>query len=300
MDGVVSRVVHIKSGRMMVVSDIQGNKRDFERIIQLYQLLKNHKKIEYLLICGDLIHGYPGYDDESFELLNTIIELRKSDPNIIHLMGNHELAHVLHWNLQKGIINFTMNLEEKIQSNRAHYWSYLNDLPFAITTENGLFINHTGPSKALGGVKDPVYDLYLSIYKPHQWYQNLNFYREFKMNEELKTNFNQEFGLKIKDKAEGFLAWEVFMNKNEYEYKKRYPKVIETFLENMSKIHPVHLLVSSHIEESKGYKIVHPKHFRVCTSYGASDDEDKKYLYLDTMTQFTDAESLISRLRPLW
>ncbi|MCJ8345976.1 hypothetical protein MJH12_10580, partial [bacterium] len=105
---------------------------------------------------------------------------------------------------------------------------------------------------------------------------------------------------KIKEKAEGHLAWEVFMNKNEYEYKKRYPKVLETFLENMSNIHPVKILISSHIEESKGYKIVNAKHFRVCTSYGANEDEDKKYLYLDTHTDFESAEDLIPRLRPLW
>ncbi|PCJ16349.1 MAG: hypothetical protein COB02_16435 [Candidatus Cloacimonadota bacterium] len=296
----MSRVVHIKSGRMMVVSDIQGNKRDFDRIIQIYHLLKQHKKIEYLLICGDLVHGYPGYEDESFDLLNSIIKLRKSDKNIIHLMGNHELAHVLHWNLKKGMIDFTTNLEEKIKSHRSNYWDYLSELPFAVTTENGIFINHTGPSKALGGVKDPIYDLYLSVYKPHLWYQNLNFYKDFKMNQSLKNTFDAEFGMKIKEKPEGYLTWEVFMNKNEYEYKKKYPKVIDTFLENMSNIYPVKLLISSHIEESEGYKIVSSKHFRVCTSYGANDDEDKKYLYLDTQTNFESAQDLISRLRPLW
>ena len=52
------RILQLSDGYAFVVSDLQGNIVDFERILKLYYDCKESGNCKYLLICGDLIHGY--------------------------------------------------------------------------------------------------------------------------------------------------------------------------------------------------------------------------------------------------
>jgi|GEM_PF-1042394 len=296
----MNRVLQLDKGVALFISDIQGNREDFDQALFLYQLLKKNKACDYFVICGDLIHGYPGYPDDSFSLLKQVMKLKESDPGIILLLGNHELAHIVHWGLQKGFISFTDTFEENLKEDRAVYWEFLNSLPFALYTSGGLMVNHTGTSAAMAGEKSEDWDLLLSITPPHLWYQNFDFEKEFKIKQEQKDQFDGPFGQKIQESPMGKLLWEVFMNKNEYAYRKKHDRIVEGFHENMSKIAPFDVLISSHIEEKEGYKVVHDRHFRLCTSYGARDQQSKKYLLLDVAAKIESAQQLVPQLRNLW
>ena len=61
-------------------------------------------------------------------------------------MGNHELSHVMHWNLKKGTHYFAENFEEHLKENRSFYWRFLHNLPFVVFTQGGLVLNHSGAS----------------------------------------------------------------------------------------------------------------------------------------------------------
>ena len=90
------------------------------------------------------------------------------------------------------------------------------------------------------------------------------------------------------------------MNKNELQYGKEYEKIVEGFLTTMAELAPANLLISGHIKAQEGFKIVNNKHFRICTSYGASDDKLKKYLLLPTDQRFQSAHELVPFTRNVW
>ncbi|PCJ20348.1 MAG: hypothetical protein COB02_04760 [Candidatus Cloacimonadota bacterium] len=293
----MSRVLKLKNSRLMLVSDIQGHQKDFDQVIKVYQQLKKQDKVDYLVFCGDLMHGYPGYEDKSDELYIQIRFLQKKDPSIIFLLGNHELAHIMHWELTKGDINFTHDLEVKIKPQRVSFSNYLSRLPFAIITDNGLLINHTGPSIYLSNIRDS--DLFENI-KAQDWYDNLDFQKEYLIEGDLLEKWKPNYGASLMQKPSAKVLWETFMNKNEYEYEDIYESILDGFLNTMSKIKDCHLLISSHISEGKGFKIVNDKQFRLCTSHGAKSDADKKYLLVNTQVSYVNALSLESCLYNLW
>lgn len=297
----MSKVLYESNARLMLISDIQGNKRDFDQAIEVYERLLSLDKVDKIVFCGDLLHGYPGYEDDSLDLYMSIRKLSKKDPNILFLLGNHELAHVMHWQLQKGNLCFTQDLEDIIRPQRVAFAKYLANRPFAIITNNGLCINHTGPSIYLSSFKESEFFKDIS---PQDWYANLDFAKEYKIQDSLLQNWDPNYGVDLMKDTTAPIMWEIFMNKNERdknsEYFDNYDQIVSGFLENMSKLNPCHLLISSHIEEPQGFKVVNDQQFRLCTSYGAEDDKSKKYLLVDTNDTYNKASDLELCLFSLW
>ena len=294
------RVRQLRDGFAFVVSDLQGNRNDFERILKLYYRFKEAGECKYLIFCGDLIHGYSGYQDDSLSILTRLIELLERDSDIIYLMGNHELSHVMHWKMHKGNQCFTQNFENELKDDRCFYWNFLENLPFVVFTQGGLVINHSGASKALAAITDERWDLFFKINSKSKWYAELNFEHTFGIQEYQKKYWDPEFGSKILNLAEGKILWEVFMNKNERQYGSRYEIIVEDFLATMAEIGPANLLISGHLKARDGFKIVTSKHFRICTSYGASSEGLKKYLLLPTDQAFQYARQLLPFMKNLW
>ena len=294
------RVRQLKDGSALVVSDLHGNRNDFERTLKLYYGLKETGECRYLIICGDLIHGYSGYQDDSLSMLIRLIELLERDPDIIYLMGNHELSHVMHWKMQKSNQCFTQNFENQIKGDRYFYWNFLQNLPFAVFTQGGLVINHSGASKALAGTTDERWDLFFKIMSKSKWYSNLDFEDSFGIKDNQKNYWDPEFGSRTLDIAAGKILWEIFMNKNELQYGSNYQNYVNCFLATMNELADGNVLVSGHLEVENGFEIVNHKHFRICTSYGVKDQSYKKYLLLPTDKLFQDAQSLEPYLRNLW
>lgn len=294
------RILKLDQGKALIVSDLQGNLTDFERCLELFFELYRAKKCDYIVFCGDVIHGYAGYPDESLEIINKLIRLLQDYSNIILLMGNHELAHVMHWQLSKRNLSFTDDFEKKILFDRELYWNFFEKLPFAVVSKGGLFINHTGPSAALSELTDEKWDLYWKHHSKKDWYQHLDIETSFLITRALKTAWNPDFGKKLLELPQGQILWEVFMNKNEYQYKSNYDQLLKSFIKTMNLIAPVNLVISGHIPEEKGYRIVHEKHFRLCTSYGVVNQSNKRCLLVSLENAYEQAQQLEPCLIKLW
>ena len=105
----MAEVLHFPDhGRLLVATDLQGNMRDYLRIVELFEKAHAETKGEaHLLFTGDLIHGphipeeeWPDflgefYVDESPALVDAFVQLREKYPKRVHaILGNHEHAHI--------------------------------------------------------------------------------------------------------------------------------------------------------------------------------------------------------------
>ncbi len=294
----MQRIRIIDSGRLMVVSDLQGNLRDFQRVLNHFDRLCLEQQTT-LVVCGDLIHAQPGEPDHSLEMLDALISRISQGESIIYLMGNHELAHVMHWDLFKAGHNYTRPLEKAFENQRKPYAKFLNSLPFALITCGGLLINHSGISAALGGQSDPLWDLFLVQKNPYFWLENLDFQKEFSLPDSLAESFDPSFGERLLKTPPGQILWEAFMNKNELSYSRDYEKLLRGTLRTFSARSEARILVSAHLEEPQGARVLHGAHLRICSSQGA-EDSAKKFLWVEADKNFHDAHQVLERALALW
>lgn len=95
-------------GRLLVCTDLQGNLRDFHRMVDLFHELRETTRGDaHLLFTGDLVHGphipreqWPDflgeyYVDESPAVVDGFVALRARFPGFVHaILGNHEHGHI--------------------------------------------------------------------------------------------------------------------------------------------------------------------------------------------------------------
>jgi len=289
-------IVTTKNQRLLICSDLHGNLRDFEAVCQKYFYLKQQNKCDLLVLAGDLIHGYPGYQDQSLELLSRARSLKDANEAIL-LMGNHELSHLMHWDLKKGSNCFTSRLEMEMEPKTRVLWmrEFLT-WPLAIQTSGGVLINHSGASQSLAGMGDAQTSLVAKL----SGYRNFYLDAEFKQWAKQKdmSRFDTALGESYLKTPEGALLWEVFFNKNEHTWGSLYPEILNRYL---AKVAPgCNVLVSMHIEEPNGYRVVDSKQLRICSSYGVPKDSDKRLLLLESDKSYQDAPSLTNCLIPLY
>ena len=102
----VNRLLRLPaSGRLLVATDLQGNLKDFLRLIEHFRSAGDDA---HLVLTGDLVHGpdevtaraWPEhlgtpYRDESPALIWAFIEEQTRAPGRVHcLLGNHDHAHL--------------------------------------------------------------------------------------------------------------------------------------------------------------------------------------------------------------
>ena len=146
------------SGRLIVVGDLHGHRRNFERIVS-YADLGNEP--DNILVFQEIIHG--GEQDEhgdclSFTLLFDIIRLKIKYPEQVHLiMGNHDMS----------VISNSEVLREGREMNNAmlraieNYYEpdtellvlalkqFLFSQPLAIRTDNRVWLSHSLPADSM-------------------------------------------------------------------------------------------------------------------------------------------------------
>lgn len=270
----MNRLIRISSGKILFASDLQGVLYDFEQVLLKYAELRREGEADFLVFGGDVIHAYPGYDDDSLHLLERLMSISEEDPSIIYLMGNHELAHVLHWRLRKGQLDFTEELESRMGGAREEFIRFLSDRPFGLMTRGGVMMLHTGPSELLGSLKlNEEADLEL-----WDWFWNVDFHKTLPNGPTPLQVFDPEFGRKLLTYRHGRILWEAFMNKNEYQYDD-YSNILRRYLANFQGL--VSYLVSGHIPVSSGAKNLYERQLRICSGYGAIDDSRKKLLLVE-------------------
>src|SRR3989344_1835404 len=129
-------IIDINAGRLLIASDLHGNWKDYQRIRELYEGLKAQGRADRLILDGDLVHGYPGYEDRSVKILDDL--MNNHDSSVMALLGNHELMHIYHMSgvAKNGhdLHDSAGPLEEQITGSRAKYVDFMKRMPYAVRT----------------------------------------------------------------------------------------------------------------------------------------------------------------------
>lgn len=151
------------SGRLLVATDLQGNLRDFQRMLALFE---ESPEDSVLVFTGDLVHGpdadteqnWPDflgtpYRDESPEVVRAFLAARERHPGRVHcLLGNHEHAHVGGPRTSKFHEDEARALEERMGPGPSGALRTLfSHLPLVAVAPNGVVLLHAAPSARLTG-----------------------------------------------------------------------------------------------------------------------------------------------------
>jgi hypothetical protein len=152
------------SGRLLVATDIQGNLRDFQRMVALFEASPDDS---VLVFTGDMVHGpdeetenhWPDflgtpYRDESPAVVETFLDAEARYPDRVYcLMGNHEHSHVGGPRTAKFHADEAYALEERVGPGPAGAMRTLfARLPLVAVAPNGVVLLHAAPSARLESV----------------------------------------------------------------------------------------------------------------------------------------------------
>ena len=136
-------------GRLIVVSDLHGNFKDYKRYLKLWDKDDSNSHIVFI---GDLIHSMDG-SDGSVEIIEDALFKSREYSNYHCLLGNHEWAHIVGRDIYKAgknlIKDFEMLVAHKkgcLEPSLTDYVNFFKRMPYFLKTSNGIFISHAGPS----------------------------------------------------------------------------------------------------------------------------------------------------------
>jgi hypothetical protein len=164
---VTSRILRLPaSGRLLVATDIQGNLRDFQRMLALFE---KSPEDSVLVFTGDLVHGpdenterhWPDflgtpYRDESPAVVRAFLEAQGRYPGRVHcLLGNHEHAHVGGPRTAKFHADEAQVLEERMGPGPTEVMRALfAQFPLVAVASNGVVLLHAAPSARLTSLEE--------------------------------------------------------------------------------------------------------------------------------------------------
>jgi hypothetical protein len=156
------RILHLPDrGLLLVSTDIHGNLRDFQQVVEHFVSADRRVQAPILLFTGDLIHGpAPGdkegwpdllgqyYEDRSAEVLEAFFALQDRFPGCVHsLLGNHEHSHVGGPHTPKFWPDETAHLEQVLGPERAvAYNKRLACFPLLAVAPCGVVLTHAAPN----------------------------------------------------------------------------------------------------------------------------------------------------------
>lgn len=301
-------------GVLLVAADLQGNWEDYQMVRERFATLRARGSVDKLVLAGDVIHRYDGGRDASKEILDDLIDT--PDPAVTVLMGNHELMHVYHLDMERNEFRFVEALEERIESDRARYINFLMGLPYAVRTAGGVTINHTGANPPMAGIVGNSRYAHLvegqDCLRVAQRIHHAEVLREvtrltrtareLRQGHSLTPDFFDDFTPQIGEQFlrtdVGMYLNDIFFNRNEGEYGNAYPEMLSRFLSTMGAELPQRLLVSGHNEVPRGYEVVADKQLRISSSYGA-DPGKKVLLRVDAAKPYAGVGELLGGIIPL-
>ncbi len=324
----MNRILDIEQGRIMAVTDLHGDYEAYSRYRDRFLTLRANGLADCLVICGDYLHGEGAPEaDGSLDIMLDLLRLRRElGPNLIVLLGNHELCHLYGISISKGRQVYGPPFEKAMGSHRGAIISFLDTLPFYIRTRAGVALAHAGACQAaatLAGMKslrDYQHQAELAKVDAHLAGQNRVALRAGlgKLSGQPYAELAAE-NLGVTDPADpryddllrGTLVmalspafqslWEALFNKNEIEYGAwSYAGMLTTFLHTLSLDYTVQrVLVSGHIHVSGGHAAVAEKQLRLASWAHARPPEAGEYLLFDAAQPVDDWRDLLKGLSPL-
>jgi hypothetical protein len=147
-------------GVLLAATDLHGNRRDYERLKELYRIEHEAGNRPLLLLCGDLVHGpspdltEPGgwptylgtpYRDESAELVLDYLDFA-SRAHTLCLLGNHEHAHVGGPRLGKFYPDEAAVLEATLGLRAEAVRAFMATFPLVAAAPCGAVFTHAAPA----------------------------------------------------------------------------------------------------------------------------------------------------------
>lgn len=153
-----NRIIELSdNGRLIIVSDLHGNFKDYKRYLRLWNKKDSNC---HIVFTGDLIHAIDS-EDGSVEIIEDAIFKSQEYPYYHCLLGNHEWAHIINKDIYKNGRNLREEFEILVSHKKGYmepsltkYIKFFKSMPYFLKTSNGLFISHTGPSKNITSLDD--------------------------------------------------------------------------------------------------------------------------------------------------
>lgn len=152
-------------GQLLISTDLHGNREDFERLRAVFVALRDAAKqpdTVHWASLGDLVHGPGtaarvrdplrfGYADESPELVEAMIELRRRFPDNVHLLlGNHDHGHIGGPHPSKFYPDEVLALERRMQADAiARMHGLFRGALLAVAAPCGLLLCHGSPDEQI-------------------------------------------------------------------------------------------------------------------------------------------------------
>ena len=196
-----------RKGRLIVVTDIHGNKDDFDTYVD--DIWNRDDPNCHILFTGDLIHEMEYSKDLSVEILDEVCHLLTL-PNFHVLLGNHEFCQIMHDDVYKWGINQTEDFKQHVQDKcewedeyflkLIAYEEIMKSFSYFAVTDNGFFISHAGPSyhnygkdldifnmpaidKSIDRLHNEAYNYYMEYLEEMIWARPYDDYMEDRIDE---------------------------------------------------------------------------------------------------------------------
>jgi hypothetical protein len=318
------RILDLTEGVTMVVSDLHGDKDAFARHIGRFLQLRTRKKVDRLLLLGDLIHSEGDKaQDDSLPMILDVIRMQKTLPpgSVIMLLGNHEMPHIYGVTLARGSIEYTPRFEQALtdEGKRDEVLEFLHTLPFYVRTAAGVMFTHAGPDdNALANfallrnldhravleefdyalAMNPNPDQLRTLYSktmgmPYEmlarYYLGANGPQDPRYDHLIRS-------VMISQKSHEFtVLWDALFSRCEQGIPMPiYERLLSAFLDMFSQGAPApqRFLVTGHIGVKGGHRVVTPQHLRIASAAHAKPRESGEYLLLDCASPVDSMETL--------
>lgn len=308
------RIIDLSEGGVLVASDLHGSWRDYERVRNHFDDLREQRKAQYLVLNGDIIHGY-GDADESVRIMDDLLKF--PEPEVIATLGNHELMHIYHLDVPRHDgTSFVEPLEEEIEADRERYVGFMKRMPYAIRTKGGVLILHTGASPPMAKYFRKNYADFAKKTDPFsfaRWLDHDQILSALKA--VARQRLEAEYGHRLEDDffedcspqmGEVFLhselgqyMWDMFFNMNEREVGiERYNTFISGSLQTMGEGLQQRFMVTGHIHPPEGHDIIGERQLRISTSAGIRNG-NKTVVLINAERVYQHIDEIAKGMQPL-
>lgn len=333
------RVVDLDSGIAMVVTDLHGAWDVYHRLRQQFLDLHAKGSVDYLVLCGDLIHREgPDSDDASLDIVIDVMDLQRAlgTDRVIVLLGNHELPHIYGLSLAKGSTQYTprfetflTRLDQRYESRyrRGDIMAWLAELPFFVRTRAGVLLTHAGAASDVNSTA--AFERLVNIDHDILIEQADNELNKYDV-ESLRRGYSHFTGLPYDDQARRYLAvtgpddpryndllrvlfltgqntdfdlmWNTLFSQNELDGNTNYKNTITQFLKVISDAspHEQRVLVAGHVAVKNGFGQVGPQQLRLASYTHAVPKRSARYLMLDCALPVNSVADLTTGIRPVF
>jgi Calcineurin-like phosphoesterase len=326
-----NRYLNIRSGTLMVVSDLHGDGEAFDKYLETFLSLRSAGEADRLLFLGDLIHGYGEESaDASIRMILKVMELQEKHgaETMMMLLGNHEMPHIYSISLAKGEMEFTPRFERFMKEHREPILKFIKTLPFVARTSAGVSFCHAGPDdnsiNRMGRLRTFNHDELLhdadqtlaqqeNIEQVYETYAHLSgqSYAELaKKYLDVDSPSDPRYphlmrALYISETNPAFaMLWDFLFTQNERGLaESAYDQICRRYLDALSvgAASPQTVCVSGHIVvPDGGHKIVNERHLRFASGVHARPRESGKYLLFDSQTPIRKASELVPLLNTVF